>query len=475
VAGAHQISCDVAVIGSGPAGIVAALRAADLGARTVLVSRGAFGGMAANDGPVPVRTLAHAARLLRDARQLGRYGIAAGAPAFDYAALLARVGEVVGEVRARSSFRPQLDALGVTILEHAGAARFVGSHALTTRDAGLQARKVIICTGGKSRQLPVPGFELTVTHSDAFALTSVPESMIVLGAGATGVQVASIFHAFGTRVNLFQAGPRILPAEDEDVSRAVAGALRESGVEIHVDFGAVGRFERAPGGVRMTYGRNGDLRSAEARLAVAAVGWVADTSELAPDVAGVALDERGFLKVNAQLRTSAGHVFAAGDGIGRMMLVPQAIESGFIAATNAVQGTSHSVPAQAAPTGSFTDPEYAQVGLTEAQAREKHRVIIAVIPFDTTTRTIIDGHTYGFCKLVADAESRLVLGCHIVGERAVEIAQLAALAMAGAMTVDSLARVPLSYPTYGAVLARVAAKAAHELNGRGAAGDYQPS
>jgi pyruvate/2-oxoglutarate dehydrogenase complex dihydrolipoamide dehydrogenase (E3) component len=255
----------------------------------------------------------------------------------------------------------------------------------------------------------------------------------------------------------------------------VAGALRESGVEIHVDFGAVECFERAPGSVRMTYGKDGDRRSAEACLAVAAVGWVADASELAPDVAGVALDERGFLKVNSQLRATAEHVFAAGDAIGRMMLVPQAIESGFIAATNAVQGTSLSVPVQAAAIGSFTDPEYAQVGLTEARAREKHRVITAAIPFDTTTRTIIDGHTYGFCKLVVDSESRRILGCHIAGERAVEIAQLAALAMAGAMTVDALARVPLSYPTYGAVLARAAAKAAHELNGRDAAGDYQPT
>jgi dihydrolipoamide dehydrogenase len=156
------------------------------------------------------------------------------------------------------------------------------------------------------------------------------------------------------------------------------------------------------------------------------------------------------------------------------MLVPQAIEGGFIAATNAVRGPTLAVEAQAAPIGSFTDPEYAQVGLTEARARERHDVATGRIGFDETTRTIIDGRTAGFCKLVVDAASRRILGCHIVGERAVEIAQLAALAVAGGMTVDALARVPLSYPTYGGVLGRVAAQVARELGKRQAAGESLP-
>jgi dihydrolipoamide dehydrogenase len=460
-------ACDVVVIGAGPAGIVAALRAADLGAKTVLLCRGEFGGMAANDGPVPVRTLAHAARLLRDARQLGRYGITTSAPALDYGALLARVGEVVAETRARSSFRRQLDELAVDVRENSGAARFVDAHTVATPAGGtLRAEKFVVCTGGRSRALPIPGFELTATHSDAWGLRAVPPSMIVVGAGATGAQVASVFNAFGSRVQLFQAGPRILPTEDEEVSAAVAAAFRASGVEVHEGFGAIERFERTANGVRMTYGKDGVTGTAEAALAVAAVGWVADTAELNPAGAAVGLDDRGFVKVDAQLRTTAPHVFAAGDAIGRLMLVPQAIQSGFIAATNAVRGASLSVEEQPAPIGSFTDPEYAQVGLTESQARARYRVAVGRIGFDATTRTIIDGRTGGFCKLVADEVSRRILGCHIVGERAVEIAQLASLAMAGGMTVDALARVPLSYPTYGAVLGRVAAKIARDLHAR---------
>lgn len=142
-----------------------------------------------------------------------------------------------------------------------------------------------------------------------------------------------------------------------------------------------------------------------------------------------------------------------------------AIHDGFIAATNAVRGpTTMPLPAQVAPIGSFTDPEYAQVGLTETKARERYQIVVGNINFDSTTRTIIDGPTYGFCKLIADRETRQILGCHVVGERAVEIIQLAAIAMAARMRVDDLAQVPLSFPTYGAVLGRVAAMITRQLN-----------
>jgi pyruvate/2-oxoglutarate dehydrogenase complex dihydrolipoamide dehydrogenase (E3) component len=455
---------DIVVIGAGPAGLTAALRAAELGARTVVVTRGEVGGMAANDGPVPVRTLAQAARLLREALQLGEFGIAVNEPILDYSRLLARVREVVHDLRAHSIRREDLDRAGVTIYEQAGTARFVDPHTIETANGlRLRADKIILSAGGTSRRLPIPGFELTATHSDAWSLTTVPESMLVIGAGATGVQVASIFQDFGSRVQLFQAGPRILPTEDEDVSAAIATAFRASGMVVREDFGIIESFEKTPSGMRMVFSKDGVRDSTEAALAVIAVGWVADTAGLNLAAAGVETNPRGYVQVDEYLRTSAPNIFAAGDVTGRLMLVPQAIHDGFVAATNAVLGATMPLWSQISPVGSFTDPEYAQVGLTEAKAREAHDVVVATVRFDETARTIIDGRTTGFCKLIVDRATGKMLGCHVVGERAVEIVQVVAIGIAAALRVDNLARVPLSFPTYAGIVARAAYRAAQQI------------
>ena len=445
--------------------MVAALRAARLGARTALVTRDALGGMAAADGPVPVRTLAHAARLVREAKQLPRYGIAAGEPALDYSSLLDRVREVTAEVRTHSLLRDDLEQAGVAIHEHAGAARFTGSHEIVTEQTRqtIQAEKIIICTGGTSRRLDLPGFHLTGTHSDAWALPSAPASMLVIGAGATGVQVASIFNAFGSRVTLFEAAPRILMSEDDDVAAAVAAALRASGIHVLEDAGAIKAFQSCPAGVRMIYTRDDGASRIEAAVAVVAVGWVADTAGLNLGGAGVQTDGRGYVRVDAELRTTASHILAAGDVTGHMMVVHEAVREGYLAATNAVLGSATSLPAEVSPLGSFTDPEYASVGLTEQEARKTRDVIVATQPFASLPRPIIDGRPAGFCKLIANRRDGTILGCHIVGERAVELAQSAAVAMAAGMTVEQLALVPFSFPTYANALSRAAIRAAREL------------
>lgn len=456
---------EVIVIGAGPAGVLAAIRSAELGARTTLVTSGEFGGMAANDGPVPVRALAYAARLIRDARQLPRYGISTQAPILNYHQLLARVREIVHDVRQRAALRERIDALGVTVHEHCGAARFTDLHTIETEHGlRLRAEKFIICTGGVSRRLPIPGMEHTSTHSDVWSLTEIPSSMLVVGTGSTGVQIASMFHAFGTNVRLFERGHRILPTEDEAVAAAVTSAFRTCGVQVHARFGTITSFEKTPAGVRMNYlNHSGHAERAEAALAVVATGWAADTAQLNLGKVGVELDERGNVKVDCFLRTSAPHIFAAGDVTGRLMLVPGAIEDGFVAATNAVRGLIQPLPRRVSPAGSFTHPEYAQVGLTESKARETHDVVTTVVQFDATVRAIIEGRTFGFCKLITDRHSSRILGCHVVGERAVEIAQLAAIAMAADMAVDELARVAISFPTYAEILVQAAVRAAITL------------
>ena len=421
--------------------------------------------MAAVDGPVPVRTLAQAARLMREARQSPRYGITTGEPTLDYPRLLDRVHEVTDEVRTHSLLADELSEAGVTIHEHAGAARFTDPHMIESeRVKQLSSEKIIICTGGMSRRLPVPGSDLTSTHSDAWGLTSVPPSMVVIGAGATGVQVASIFNAFGSAVTLFEAAPRILMNEDQDVAATVSAALQASGIQVLADAGKIDRFEPCGTGVRLVYTSSDSQHHLDATLAVVAVGWVANTAALNLAAAGVETDYRGHVKVDSQLRTSAPHIFAAGDVTGRLMVVHEAAREAYLAATNAVLERTSALPAEVSPIGSFTDPEYASVGITEAVARNTRDVIVATERFDSLPRPIIDGRTTGFCKLIVDRHKHTILGCHIVGERAVELAQLAAVAMASGMTIDQLALVPFSFPTYANAMGRAAIRATQDLN-----------
>ena len=459
---------DVVVVGAGPAGVVAALRAARLGASTALITRDQFGGMAANDGPVPVRTLAQAARLMREARQLPLYGIAGGEPVLDYAQLLARVRDVTEDARRHTLLRHDLERAGVTIYEQVGPTRFLDAHTVESPNAPcLEAGKVILCTGGASRPLSVPGFDLTATHSDAWHLSSVPPSLLVIGAGATGVQVASIFNAFGSRVHLVEIAPRILMTEDQEVSEAIRAALAASGVQVTEDAGTIDRFERCATGVRLIHSGHDGQHSVDAALAVVAAGWVAATAGLDLDRVGVQTDRRGYVQVDAHLRTTAPHVFAAGDVTGRAMVVHEAVRDGLVAATNAILGPTTVLPPQVSPIGSFTDPEYASVGLTEAAARKTHEVVVATVRFGSLPRPIIDGRPTGFCKLIIDRELHAILGCHVVGERAVELVQLAATAVAAEMPVEQLALVPFSFPTYANALGRAAIVAAIELDQTG--------
>jgi len=459
---------DVVVVGAGPAGVVAALRAARLGAKTALITRDHFGGMAANDGPVPVRTLAQAARLIREARQLPLYGIAGGEPSLDYPRLLERVREVTEDARQHTLLREDLERAGVRIYEQAGPAWFADAHIVESGNAPrLQAGKVVLCTGGTSRPLAVPGFALTATHSDAWRLSSVPPSLLVIGAGATGVQVASIFNAFGSHVHLVEIAPRILMSEDEEVSAAVRAALAASGVQVVEDAGTIDRFEPAAAGVRLIHSAGDGRQGIDATLAVVAAGWVAATAGLNLDRPGVQTDRRGYVWVDTYLRTTAPHVFAAGDVTGRAMVVHEAIREGLVAATNAVLGPTTVLPSRVSPIGSFTDPEYASAGLTEAAARERRDVVVATVRFDSLPRPIIDGRPTGFCKLIIDRELHTIVGCHVVGERAVELAQLAATAMAAEMPVEQLALVPFSFPTYANALGRAAIVAAVKLDHTG--------
>jgi pyruvate/2-oxoglutarate dehydrogenase complex dihydrolipoamide dehydrogenase (E3) component len=454
---------EIAVIGGGPAGVTAALRARELGAEVALVERGNMGGTCTNDGCVPTRVLAKAARLARDAEQFANYGLEGEPPKVDFARLLNRTQRLVYQVQEKKQLRSRLEAAGVRVFDRAGEARFVDEHTISlSNSTDLRAERFILCAGGHARRIDFPGSEYALTHSDVWTMKRLPSSVAVVGGAATGCQLASVFAAFGSRVHLLEAAPRILGGEDEVVSRGVSEAFAKRGIEVVAGIGGLERIEKTNGSVRLLYSQGGETQSLEAEAVVLAVGWVGGVESLNLEASGVEAG-RGYVTVDDTLRTSAPHIFAAGDLTGRMMLVQSATHEGALAAENAVLDGERTLRHTVVPHGGFTDPEYAGVGPTEDQARREQECAVAVVPYADLDRGVIDGHTEGSCKLLVSRSTRRVLGAHIVGEQAVEVVQVVATAMRAGMRVEQLADLELAYPTFTAVIGLAARQIVREL------------
>ena len=478
---------EVVVIGGGPAGVTAALRAKELGSSVALVERGNMGGTCTNDGCVPTRVLAHAARLSRDAEQFADYGLIGEAPRVDFARLLNRTQRIVYEVQEKKQLEARLEEVGVRVFERAGEARFTDPHTLALAGGeGLRGEKFVLCAGGHARRMGFPGSEYALTHSEVWAMKALPSSVVVVGAAATGCQLASVFAAFGSRVRLLDVAPRVLGGEDEAVSSGMAEAFGRRGVEILAGIGGIERIEKQNGSLRLFYTQQNETHALETETVLIAVGWPGNVGSLNLDAANVRT-ERGYVPVDDALRTSAPHVFAAGDLTGRMMLVQSATYEGALAAENAVLGTGRGYRHAIVPHGGFTDPEYAGVGLTERQARDEvgeADCAVAVVPYADLDRGVIDGRPEGSCKLVVSRSSRLILGAHIVGEQAVEVVQLAAAAMRAGMPVEQLADLELAYPTFTTIVGLAARRIVRDLDpdsprqrasGRSAAAEWEHS
>jgi dihydrolipoamide dehydrogenase len=453
---------DVIVIGGGPAGVTAALRARELGATVGLVERDNLGGTCTNDGCVPTRVLAKAARLVRDAEQFGDYGLAGAVPTVDFARLLERTQAVIYQVHEKKQLLAHLAASGVVVLAGEGAAQFVDAHTLQVGARFLQAEKFILCAGGRARRLDFPGEELALTHSDIWRLRKLPHSAVVVGGAATGCQLASILAAFGTQVTLLDVAPRIVPGEDEIVSTTLADVFRRRGIRVMTSIDGVDRIEQSGTERTLFYRFDGGLHPLSAEIILLSAGWLGNLTSLNLPGAGVEI-ERNYVRVDDHLRTSASHIYAAGDITGRMMLVQSASYEARIAAENAVLGGDATYRHQIVPHGSFTDPEYGSVGLTEAAARKAGNVAVAVVPYADLDRAVIDGHTDGFCKLIVDRDTLRLVGVHVIGEQALEIVHVVAAGMASGMTVQQLAELEIAYPTFTAVLGLAARRIARDL------------
>ena len=450
---------DVLVIGAGPAGATAALRASALGARVALVDKRRTGGTCTNTGCVPTRVLAITARLLRDIRGAGAYGIEVSSPTLEWRTTVTRVRQVISDIQNLKRVQDKLrDAGGELFLE--GAASFLDAHTVKLADTGreLKADKIILCVGGKARRPAIPGVEFAITPEEIIDLERLPKSVVIVGSGYTGVQVTTIMNAFGAHVTLLETAPNILPPADADVARALREGFERQGVRVVTGISGIERIELGANNLkRLIYSSHGLQHSLEVDAVILAVGWPAALEDLGTGEIGLET-ERGFIAVNSYLQTNCDHIFVAGDANGRDMLVQGANFEAEVAAENAVRGVKLEYDRHSLPSGGFTDPDHAGVGFTEARAKsEGIDVRVAVARYSDLERAIIDNRTAGFLKLISDA-SGFIIGAHAAGENAVEVMQAVATAMAANATAVTLANVRFAYPTYSAIIGEAARK-----------------
>jgi pyruvate/2-oxoglutarate dehydrogenase complex dihydrolipoamide dehydrogenase (E3) component len=450
------------VVGGGPAGVTAALQARELGTQVTLLEADQIGGTSLNRGPAPVRTLARAARLARDWSSWSSFGLRGPAPVPDLPAVLANSERVARYAHDKKDVAGHLRRQGIDLIEDLGPVRFTGPHSMAASDGrAWSADRVILAVGGHAARLPIPGAGHALTYEDIPSLTSLPRRVTVVGGADTGCQIASIFQDFGAAVTVFEAGPVLIPAADLSISAELSRSFTAQGMTVATHT-LVEALALADGGISIQYRSSTGPGRMVADAVFFAVGWPANLSQLNLDAAGVRAGP-GAIPVDDYLRTNVGHIFAAGDVNGHSMLVQSARMEGRIAARNAVLGPARQATYDVVPSGSFTDPEYGRVGLTEAQAARQHDVVVGIARYDDLLRPVADGRPDGFCKLIADRQTRTILGAHVLGEYSAETVQTVAACMAAGMTIEQVAELQLAFPTFTEAVCMAAQKICRTL------------
>jgi len=433
---------DVVVIGGGPGGYVAALRAAQLGARTAIVEKDRMGGTCLVRGCIPTKALLQSSELYTLAKDGASFGVVADKIGFDWSKAQTRKGAVVDQLV--KGVEGLLKAGGVS--SYKSSARLTGKGGVAVSGDQLQAKNIIIATGSAVARIPLPGAELTIDSDQILELKEAPRRLAVIGGGVVGMEFAAMFAALGSKVTVLEMLPQVLSMVDADLVTVYAKHLAKLGGEIHTN-SKVSEVVKRNGGVQVHFSTGGEGGSVDADQVLLAVGRVPYTQGLEAEKAGVKL-ERGRVVVDDHLRTTADGVWAIGDVIGGIMLAHVASYEGVCAVEN-IAGHADRVPDyHAAPNCIYTDPEIAHVGLGENEAKEKGIAVkIGRFPFAAAGRALTLGQTEGFVKVVADAGSGKLLGAHIIGPRATDLIAEATLAIQNALTLEQIDLTIHAHPT----------------------------
>jgi dihydrolipoamide dehydrogenase len=440
---------DIVIIGAGPGGYVAAIRAAQLGGKVTLIEKDELGGTCLNWGCMPTKALLHGVEILESLEAGKEFGIQADGVKVDFAKMSARKDRSVKILV--SGVTGLMKANGVEVIK--GAAKLISPRVVRVVDeknqgTSYQARKIILATGSVSAPLPIPGAQLpgVIDSTGALKLTRVPESMVIIGAGPIGLEFGTIFSALGSRVTLLELLPQILPSEDEEVASALEKSLRHYKIKILTGSQVKGIEESAGGKLKVSAATGEGEKAFEAEVVLVAVGRKPNLEGLGLQEAGVRFGKKG-IEVNSRMETNIPGVYAVGDVTGQWLLAHFAFAQGEVAAENAV-GREAQLDSRAVPRCVYTLPEVASVGLTEKEAKEKgYEIKVGRFPFSANGKATVLGERTGFVKIVSEVKYGEILGMNIFGPHATDLIGEAVLAMTLEGTAQDIARAIHPHPT----------------------------
>ncbi len=455
-------SFDVIFIGGGPAGYVGAIRCAQLGLSTAVVEREGLGGTCVLWGCIPAKALLEASAIANRLKHAAEFGITVGDVKLDYGVAMKRSRAVSTQNSKGVEFLFKKNK--ITYIKGTATIASANTVAVKTpdgKDEKHEAKKaIVISTGSRVRGLPQAGLELnktTIISSDeALILEKAPASIVIVGAGAVGCEFADVFNAFGSQVTLIDVMPVILPLEDQDSSKEVERSFKKRGITV-LTGAKISNVKAAKDSVSMTIEAGGEKKDLKADIVLVATGRASNVENLGLKEAGVQLTDRGFIKINERMETTAKGIYAVGDVAGPPMLAHKGEREGVVLAELLAGKSTHGMDYGNIPNATYCHPEVASIGLTEQQCKDKKLDYkVGKFPFMASGRARTSGETDGFVKIIRDAKYGEILGAHIVGAHATELIHEIVVARTNEFTVEELDLAIHAHPTLSEAVAEAA-------------------
>ncbi|MCK4847990.1 MAG: dihydrolipoyl dehydrogenase [Candidatus Heimdallarchaeota archaeon] len=444
------IDTEIAIIGGGPAGYVAAIRATQLGGKVLLIERAEIGGTCLNRGCIPTKALVESARRFLALKEARKFGLEADNIGYNFLKIQKRKNQIVKRLVKGIEFLLKNNQIRLI----KGQGSFIDSHTLSVKgdeEYKVNAKKVIIATGSKALSVPIPGIDGTnvCTSKEILELNEVPTSLIIIGGGVIGDEFASIFNALGSKVTIIEMLPKLIPMEDTDLGEELELAFKRVGIACHLG-SRVTRISDSPAGEKVVTFTNtdGEEQHVEAKLVLVSIGRASELEGLNLEVLEGLEYKRG-ITVNSKMETSIPNIYAIGDvtqGVPSPMLAYTASHEGEVAVENALGGNVE-MEYFGIPSTIFTFPEVSSVGLTEEKAKNQvSEISIGKFPFQGNGRALIEGENRGFVKVILDRATEQILGVHIIGPHATELIAEGALLVKNRMTAKEIIEVEHGHP-----------------------------